>query len=217
MKRVHRLVGPQGQRLTLIGGILGLAADADLVRAEFSREKPASVQLGIPFEDLDAIRGTAGKEAEVAFESSDLDDHYFERLKRFGAVKTPPTDLYAAYALADAAKIPVGAIDLGDEAHTDAYTRHVGIFEVIRSNRTQRKLPARRLSDTTAEEFAIAWDAALHATKGLRKVQQAREAWMAQQLVLLPGSGLNHVALVPISRMTGVMDRLRAAGWAPRS
>jgi len=57
MNRAHRLRGPGGERVVIVGGILGLEADAEILQSEFDRERPNSVLLGVPYEDLDAVRG----------------------------------------------------------------------------------------------------------------------------------------------------------------
>lgn len=213
MNRVWRLHGPQGQRIVLVAGITGLASDETIMRSAFPAEGAASVLLGIPFEDLDAIRATAGKEHEAEFESDELDGVYMDRLKRFGKVQTPPADLYAAHDLATASQVPVDAIDLGDEAYTEAYTKHVGMFEVLRSNRRQRKIPDEEFEAATPEEFVLAWDAEVFAGKGARRVQAAREEFMATRLSAVMPAAVPHVALVPLARAEGIVRRLLASGW----
>lgn len=211
MKRIIELVGPRGQNVTLMGGILGLAADETLARNAFMDAKPEEVLLGVPYEDLDAIRATAGKEATSEFESADLDDDYVRRLKTFGEVRTPPPDLYALFHLAEETKIPVRAIDLADEAYTDAYTKNIGIFEVLRSNRNQRKLPNVEIEAATAEEFAVRWDEAIYPSKGLRRLQKLREEEMTNCIDKTVPRRI--LALVPLPRLTGVVGGLQGAGW----
>jgi hypothetical protein len=213
MKRVIELRAPDGRHVVLVGGILGLVADMDLVRREFERVRPAAVGLGVPFEDLDAIRSTAGKEATHEFEASDVDEVYLAQLKAFGAVQTPPPDLYELFQLASEAQVPIEAIDLGDEAFTERFTENVGFFEVMRDNRNRKKILTREVPAPSAEEFVIAWDEHLYPTKGLRRVQDAREDMMAKAIAAsAPPSSLH---LLPLARLEGVAKRLRALGWAP--
>jgi hypothetical protein len=213
MNRVVELVGPRGQSVILVGGILGLAVDESLARNVFMDAKPEEVLLGVPYEDLDAIRATSGKEASSEFESGEIDDDYLRRLKAFGEVRSPPPDLYALFRLAEENKIPVRAIDLGDEAYTEAYTQNVGMFEVLRSNRNQRKLPSVDIQAPTAEEFAMRWDEAVYPSKGLRKLQDLREDEMSSCIEKTLPKRL--LALVPLARMNGVAARLTRAGWKP--
>lgn len=214
MSRVADLAGPQGRQATLVGGILGLAADAEALHQEFERVQPREVLLGIPFEDLDSVRATAGKESASEFEAGELDEEYLKRLAKFGPVQSPPPDLYEAYRLAEQAAAPVRAVDLGDEAYTEAYTRHVGLLEVLRSNRSQRRLPARKIDAADAEEFAQRWDRALYPTKGLRRVQELRAEAMAEAVektIATPS-----LALVPLPRMAAIVARLTQRGWSVR-
>lgn len=212
MSRVERLSGPDGRSVTLVAGITGLKSDAELVRQALEEGGASRLLLGVPFEDLDSIRATSGKESETDFEKAALDDEYLEGLRRFGPVEAPPPDLYVAYRFAEGAKIPVEAIDLGDEAYTEAYTKNVGFFEVMRSNRRQRRLSAQRVEASTGEAFAQAWDEQLNPTKGLRRVQLAREEAMARAIMGAP-AGAGVVALVPLVRARGIVERLVQSGW----
>lgn len=212
MNRVVRLVGSLHQEVTLVGGILGLKSDVDLVDAEFQRPV-ASLLLGIPFEDLDSIHATAGQETTAEFEASTLDEVYLKSLAKHGAVQTPPPDLYAAVRHAKELGLAVEAIDLGDEAHTESYTKHVGMFEVLRNNRIQRRLIERPPEAKDGAAFALAWDAALHDTRGLRRLQEQREEWMASRIRQRPSGTGPHLVLLPLPRMAGVERRLREAGY----
>lgn len=213
MNRAHRLTGPSGERIALIGGILGLEADAAIVEHEFQRERPKTVLLGVPYEDLDAVRATLGKE-DAEFEGTDLDEAYLLRLGEFGLVKSPPPDLYRAYELAERFHVKVEAIDLGDEAFTERYTEHVGMLEVFRSNRNNRRIQEREFNASGAEDFALQWDDALYPTKGLQRVQQEREQHMRERIETLAKEPGVHLVLLPLPRAIGVYDKLLDAGWS---
>lgn len=212
MNRVVRLVGNRDQQVVLVGGILGLRSDAELVASELQRPI-ASVLLGIPFEDLDAIHATSGNESQAEFEASVLDEAYLKHLAKHGPVQTPPPDLYLAFRHATEMGLPIEAIDMGDEAHTDTYTKHVGMLEVMRSNRIQKRLIVSPPDAGGAEEFAVAWDRELNDTKGLRRLQALREEWMTNRLRQLPSRTGPHLALVPLPRLDGIVRRLREAGY----
>lgn len=212
MNRIVRLAGNRGQEIALVGGILGLRSDAELIEQEFQRPV-ASLLLGIPFEDLDSIHATAGQEATAEFEASALDEAYLRYLSRHGAVQTPPPDLYAAFRRASERGLPIEAIDLGDEAHTESYTKHVGMFEVLRSNRIQKRLIAEPPEAVDAAAFALAWDRALNDTKGLRRLQEQREEWMTNRIRQIQSGTGPHLVLLPLPRLPGVERRLREAGY----
>jgi hypothetical protein len=208
MMRHVRLRALEGGTVVLAGGILGLEEDGPEVARFLSQDLSNGILLGIPFEDLDAIKGTSGKEQATEFDRDEADEIYLQALKKFGPVKVPPTDLYAAYAHAEAARVPIEAIALGDEGHSTVYTEHVGMFELMRNNRRLRDLKQAAFEARTPMEFAREWDEHLFPTKGLRRVQQEREAWMAQRVASLATPDRRLFALVPLARWEGVVDRL---------
>lgn len=208
MTRRVDLRSPQGTRVTLLGGIVGVASDQERLRQTLLGGAFDAVLLGVPFEDLDAVRATDGAEATKEFEQDETSELYFERVRRFEPVVIPPPDLYEAFRHATAHQLPVEAIDLGDEAHTEVFARHVGMFEVLRNNRALRRLAAREFRSGDLDAFVIAWDAALYPSKGLRRVQQEREAWMAQRIQQSCASRRAVFALVPLARLAGVRRAL---------
>jgi len=212
MIRTARL-SREGMHVVLAGGIVGLSDEPDEVRALLAAERFDAVLLGIPFEDLDAIRATAGKERSQTFERDDTDDFYFKTLSRFGSVQVPPGDLYAAFDHAQQNALRVEAIDLGDEGHTALWTEHVGMFELIKNNRRLKRLDQESFAAKDAQEFAREWDEKLFPTKGLRRVQEEREAWMAKRIIDLVQPSHRVFALVPLARWDGVRRRLESAGF----
>lgn len=218
MMKTVRLESPDGARLVLAGGILGLAEDGPELAEHLEAGSYDDILLGIPFEDLDAIRATTGREGTHEFERDAGDEAYLKLLARFGRTQVPPGDLYAAYEYAKRRGLNVEAIDLGDEGHTAVWTQHVGMFELMRSNRRLKRIGDEEFHAKTAEEFAREWDRALFPTKGLRRVQSEREAWMAKRIGELAQRGRRAFALVPLARWAGVRERLtRDAAWREAS
>lgn len=213
MIRTVVLRGPGGVELHLAGGVLGLAEDGPEVKRLLEAHPFDAVLLGVPFEDLDAIRATNGQEAAKEFEQDEVDELYLKTLAKFGPVRVPPADLYAAFDHAQRNKLKIDALDLGDEGHSSTYAENVGVFEVIRNNRRLKRLEEEAFSARDPEAFAKEWDERLFSTKGLRKVQGAREAWMAKRLLeVLPGTR-RAFALLPLARWAGVRTLLLAQGF----
>lgn len=208
MIRLRRFRSPHGAQLTLLGGIFGLASDADLLRTVLAERPYNAILLGVPFEDLDAIRSTSGTEATREFDQDAADEVYLEQLKRFAPPVVPPPDLYAAYAHAAQNHLPVEAIDLGDEAHADLWARSIGLFELMRNNRSLKRLPTHSFQAATLEDFALEWDRVTNSTKGLKKIQAEREAWMATRIEFLARTHRQLLALVPFARLVGVSSEL---------
>lgn len=208
MMRAVTFRTPAGGTVVLAGGILGLAEDGPDLERRLAAEPFDAVLLGIPFEDLDAIRATSGREAALEFARDETDEIYLRELARFGRVQVPPGDLYAAFRHAETHRLRVEAIDLGDEGHTAVYTEHVGMWELLRNNRRLRRLGKERFEAADAEAFAREWDRRLFPTKGLRRVQDEREAWMARRVAESAVIGSRVFVLVPLARWTGVGNRL---------
>lgn len=216
MTRAHRVTSPDGAHVTLLGGILGVASDVARLEQALAAGRWDAILLGIPFEDLDAIRATVGHEREREFERDSTDDVYLRGLERFEAPVIPPPDLYAAYEWASGRGVSVEAIDLGDEAHADAWTRRVGMFELLRNNRRTRKLPQVVFRAKTLDEFAVEWDRTVNDSKGLRKVQDEREEWMASRIHRISTEKRSLFALVPLARLDGLRGALEARfGFRP--
>jgi hypothetical protein len=201
-----------GARVVLAGGIVGLAEERADVGRLLAQEPYDAVLLGVPFEDLDAIRATAGQERTRTFERDETDDLYFAALARYGEVEVPPGDLYAAYDFAQKHGLPVEAIDLGDEGHSALWAEHVGMFELIKNNRRLKRLHTETFEAKDAQAFAREWDAKLFPTKGLRRVQDEREAWMAKRIQDLSAPAKRLFVLVPLARWAGTRQRLVAEG-----
>lgn len=208
MIRSVELRSPSGGRVTLAGGILGLASEGPAVGERLRSDAFDLVLLGIPFEDLDAIRATSGKEHATEFHQDTTDDLYLKTLARFGEVRVPPADLYVAFEHAQRTGAKVEAVDLGDEGHTAVWTEHVGVFELIKNNRRLKRMPSEAFRARTPEEFAREWDERLFPTKGLKRVQDEREAWMAKRIAEAATGAARVFVLVPLARWPGVHRRL---------
>lgn len=203
-----KLRSGDGRTVILAGGILGLAEEAKRVH-QFLQDHPVErVLLGIPFEDLDAIKATREHHEDGTFEKDPVDEMYVDLLARYGPVQVPPGDLYAAFEHARSKGVPVDAIDLGDEGHSDIWAKKVGIFELMRNNRRLKRLDQLAFEAPTARGFADEWDQALFPSKGLRAVQDEREAWMGRRIADLSKGSKAVFALVPLARMKGVRDQL---------
>ena len=192
----------------VLGGVLGVADDVPVLRRALEGRPWDAVLLGIPFEDLDAIRATVGQEQNRSFERDETDDLYLKQVERFAPPVIPPPDLYAAYAFAQERKIPVEAIDLGDEAHSESWSRNVGMFELLRNNRRMKNLPKHEFQSPSLEAFVVEWDEVVNHSNGLRRVQGERESWMAGRIQHFAQTHRALFALVPYARLVGLANRL---------
>lgn len=137
--------------------------------------------------------------------------HLLSLLSRFGVTGPVPADLVAAQRSAMAAGIPLAALDLDDAAHTERVTKELGMFGLVGRSRADRALLKQSFSDAASPyDLACRFDATRAATKGLRRVEEAREEEMASQLAALAARNRSIVAVVPVARFAGVVRRLGA-------
>ena len=139
--------------------------------------------------------------------------HFLDLLRRFGPVSAASPDLLAAHRGAERLGVPLDAIDLDDHAHTAATTKAVGLFGLRGRAKTERRILTLGFAEgSDAYDLALRFDAERNGTRGQRRVEAAREAHMADQLVALAAQtvGGRIVAILPAARFAGVVERLSA-------
>ncbi|MEK6976025.1 MAG: hypothetical protein AABY18_06755 [Candidatus Thermoplasmatota archaeon] len=204
-----------GNPVLLLGTIAGFVPDGERVRQAYEAFHPRVVALGVPPEDLATLDTLASASAAPA-ELPPLDDTH-ERLMGllapFGATRVPSPDLEIAHQVARADGVPLSALDLDDDAHATLYTKHVRFHHIIQSNGIKSRLLKRGVTGTDAYDVAANWDAAWTRPRGMRRVEDAREAHMAARLreVAAVADG-NVLAVVPSTLLAGIV---RALGSNP--
>lgn len=168
--------------------------------------------LGVPPEDLiglDALAKTPDKVGELQ-ELDEAEVRFQHWLEDFGAVRVPSPDMETAHRLA-ADLVPLHALDLDDLAHSHAYTTRMKVRHLVRSASRRRKVLAADFGACPdAYSLAVAWDEGL-AVKPLRAMDAEREAHMAAGLVALARPGERILAVVPVTRLAGILAALRLA------
>lgn len=200
---------PTGGRAVLLGSVFGLASEQDRVERALEAASYERLLLGISREALDAIEVHEGDPPPVDPEDLEpMTQVYLAQLARFGPVHVPAAELYIAWRHATGQYVSVEAIDMSDAAHTEAYVQNVSVWETIRKERRQRKR-ARQIDETDdVHEFVAAWDDVFFPTKGLKRVERARERHMAQQVLEATQDVRRLVAVVPDERLDGIVGRL---------
>ncbi|MEK6985835.1 MAG: hypothetical protein AABX89_05600 [Candidatus Thermoplasmatota archaeon] len=182
-KRLPRGVGPQGGEL------------------------PASSPLHPTVREALPDDGDAGRFAGLDLATA----HLLHLLTRFGPTGPVPSDLVAAQRAATASSIPMVAIDLDDAAHTERVTKELGMLGLLGRSRADRAVLKQTFPDAaTAHDLAIRFDAVRCRAKGLRRVEEAREAEMAARLTELAARNASILAVVPVVRLAGIVRRLGA-------
>ena len=199
----------------LLGTVPGFVPDGERVAQAFAAFLPDCVALGVPPEDVRTLERLAREDPKPPLpEPDDVTERLLGLVGRFGPTAIPSPDLERATALARGASLPIVSLDIDDAEHAALYTKHVKFRHVVQSNSVKRMLLKDGVEGADAYAVAAAWDAAWTRPKGLRRVEEAREEWMAQRLKVLAGRHSRILAVVPSVRMAAVAARLAPAAVA---
>jgi hypothetical protein len=195
--------------LLLVGTVPGFAPDGERVEQAFHAFLPDCVALGVPPEDVRTLERLAGADPKPELpEPDDVTARLLELVGQFGPTAIPSPDLERATALALDAGVPLAALDIDDAEHATLYTKHVKFRHVVQSNSVKRRLLKDGVQGADPYEVSAAWDAAWTRPKGLRRVEEAREAWMADRLRILAGRHQRVLAVLPSVRLAAIVALL---------
>jgi hypothetical protein len=232
-----------GRDVLLLGTVKGLVAEAAEVRAQFERFQPSAVALAVGPRELEEIAqalvekkgaqaagrrlGPTGLTDELIERDEDAGDvgdfglfvsssdmMFVRRLSKFGDVELPPPSYQEAVRAAGEKGVPAAAVDLDDEAYTDAFIANVSALALFRQARQLRKLAKRKLRAQDPVAFALEWDARATRIAGYRRVEEAREGKIAAGIGSLCEAAGRVLALVEVERMAGVAAELEKMGGA---
>jgi pheromone shutdown protein TraB len=197
-------------RLRIMQAVKGLSRDGDLARRLVEAERPDLVALGIAPEELDGLKSLMKDDSGYEPDLSNIDMAYAKHLGEYGEVVAPPPCFTQAIMAADALDIPVVALDLDIEVHTDIYVKNVEFSDLLRQSMRFRSIKKKKFKIATPEEFALTWDMILNKAEGFSIVEGAREACMTDSIkCLLEEARLKKVlAVIEIERVAGIIDRL---------
>jgi hypothetical protein len=201
-------------RLSIFQAVKGLSRDGDLVARLIEAERPDVVCLGIAPEELDGLRSLMKDDSEYEPDLSNIDAAYAKHLSRFGDVVAPPPCFTEAMISADQLCIPVVALDLDIEVHTDIYVKNVIFSDLLRQSMKFRWIKKRKFKIATPEEFALTWDTILNKAEGFSVVEEAREECMADSLecILEEERVTKALAVIEIERVEGTIERYLKKG-----
>lgn len=201
-----------GNDVLLLGTVAGFVPDAERVRQAYDAFRPATVALGVPPEDLATLDELAAQGTPPELPPlDDASEKLLTLVAAFGPTRIPSPDLEAAHLAAKGDGVPLAALDLGDAEHAAVFTKEVRFYHVVQSNSVKSRLLKRGVAGADAYEVAANWDAAWTKPKGLRRVEAAREAHMAQRIREEAARG-TVLAIVPSIRLAGIVRELGAAG-----
>jgi hypothetical protein len=194
----------QGNRvIRLTWTIKGLISEKDKVTKEFEAFKPDLVAMPISPEEMKGLRACVnGKVKTVAL--SNIEDAFAKRIGAWGKVTVPSPFLAQAWILAKKNKVPLKAVDLGEDEFTDFYLKAVSTPDLLIHSMKCRNLEKRRFNAQNPKDFCIEWDKVVSSTGGLRDVERLREETMARNILAIPEKHRRILAFIEVERYEGV-------------
>ena len=110
--------------------------------------------------------------------------------------------------------IPVEPLDMCEELFEEAFTTHVSTVDIVRMDRPARyrRLARKRLGCRTPKELAIEWDRLTRGSGGYRRLERARERYMAKRISALTKRYTRLLVLMDVARAAGVRTVLESQG-----
>lgn len=207
MKTRLRAVRVGSCALDVFPTVKGLERERRAVRRAVLESRPDVVAIPVSPEGLRGLRAIwKGKDPEIFL--SHYEEIYAVKLARYGRVSVPPPSFTEAYAAAAGEGIPVRAIDLDEEAFSDAFVQSISSANLIYHSLRWRWLRRKRFDQDSARDFALAWDRAITSLRGFQNLELRREEHMAGALGRLCARYRKVLAVLEIERLEGVLARL---------
>jgi hypothetical protein len=185
----------------ILGVIKGLKSEAGTVKDAFDTFQPDRVAISISEEELDGLRGMPD---DYEPELTRYEEIYVQGLSRFGEVSAPPPCYVAALELADHFKIPVVPVDMDESTYTDLYCAVVDGTSLFRHSTRTWMVKRRTFSDSSPEEFVLAWDRAVNNLECFRRIERERAETMAKGIKKACGDARRLLAVIELERMAEV-------------
>ena len=196
----------EGSKIIFLPVIHGLKEEGVRVEEAIKKFKPECIAIGISKEDIEAIKNyTNSMEMPPQYE------YYLFFLSNYGKVAVPPPDIKKAYELAMENKIEIAPIDVDDDEYADLLIKNVSIISLIRQGRKIKKLSKKSFKARNAREFVFEWDGYMTSIKSFKKIEEARERKMAENLNNLTKKCKKILAIIPLERYEGVIKKLKSS------
>ncbi|MCL2712351.1 MAG: hypothetical protein FWD37_03635 [Methanomassiliicoccaceae archaeon] len=186
--------------------VKGLVSEYERVKESAKGYDIYAVSLGK--EDIIAvgIRDELKEDQEL----EDIDLVYLHHLGTFGDTDVPSPAFAALVDVCNENSIQVMPLDLDEEYFSEVYCNLITTFELLKEGRLARKALKKRFDISSAESFAISWDAFVNNSKGFRELTKLREKYMANRIRHLAKDGKRILAVVEIERINGILSILNS-------
>ena len=201
-----RNVEINGSTIQFLPVVKGLVSEGDAVENAIDHENPDAIAISISKEELAAL---GNKEDYDKYEPSDIEEIYSVLLETFGEVKIPPPCYVRARDVGTAKNITLVPIDMNEELYTETYCYEVGGVDLIRESMFVKRASRKLFDFTSAGMFALDWDKKVNRPGGFRKLNQKREAHMADALGKLTGRYHKILAVIEYERAENVEKLLK--------
>lgn len=187
----------------------GLVSEAARIRAFLDSRSPDAIALSISPEELAALSEPPHPRQEP---DSLQEVVYMRELGRFGPVTMPPPCFVEAVKVARERGVACIPLDFPEEEFTDLYLNAVGGVELWRQSSQLRRLARSPVEAASPEAVLLELDGRLTRFRGLRRVEEAREARMASEVLRLARRHHRPAVLVEVERHAGFLQQLQERG-----
>ncbi len=215
---VLKLIKIKSKKIYLLGVIKGLTVEVKTVQKAFTKLNPDAIALYLSEPELLGLQSVIdGKTEQVPLSRYEVT--YARKLAyyaqqdpdKYGEVQVPPPCLVEGLKLGLKNKVPVVALDMNETSYADTFINNVSTIHLVRHSMRINKLRKKKFKVKTPEEFTYAWDSELTKLKGFKKLESARESYMARRLLELKDKFTCILAIIELERIEGVFDKIKNA------
>ena len=202
---IERTVGS----VTVLGPVRGLVTEAASVRSRLEANRPSALGIAVSPDELKGVREYfVGAPTEPVVPLAPTEAAEIRALARYGEVRVPNPSVVTALGWADAASVPVEALDPDDDRYAAWFAGSIGYFELVRRTLRERRLGKRPPEAPTADAFAVAWSDTIDHGSGSRRLRARRDEAVADGVAKLRSRYASVAVVVDRERFDGVVELL---------
>lgn len=205
-----------GASVLLLGPVRGLSTDARAVAEALEAYRPEAVGAGVAAEELKGLVEyfvEASAEPVVPLATTELSE--VRGLCRFGEVRVPNPAFLQALFWGRSRRVPVSPLDPSEEEAASMFTEHIGYVELVRRTVREHRLGRSPPAPSSADAFALEWDASISGGRGSRRLAAARDDHLAREVRRLADAHHRVAVIVDRERFDSVRERLAPGSGVP--